>query len=169
VPQSGNAPARHGRISKVGSSEARHMLGEAAWKVTHTPGPLRAFFQRVRARRGAQIAVTATSRKLAVLFWHLLTRQQDYVFGRPAMTRNKIRRLELLAGAPAQKGRKRVGGGKSKAVFEAERALSSQAEAAYQRLVSDWTATRPARAGAGATPGRASQRPSKGKAARQTP
>ena len=42
VRQSGNAPARHGRISKAGASEARHMLGEVAWKVMLTPGPLRA-------------------------------------------------------------------------------------------------------------------------------
>ena len=104
VRQSGNSPARHGRISKAGASEARHMLGEVAWKVTLTPGPLRAFFERVRARRGPQIAATATARKLAVLFWCLLTREQDYAFGRPAMTRNKIRKLELLAGAPAAEG-----------------------------------------------------------------
>ena len=167
--QSGNSPARHGRISKAGASETRHMLGEVAWKVTLTPGPLRAFFERVRARRGPQIAATATARKLVVLFWHLLTREQDYAFARPAMTRNKIRQLELLAGAPPQKGRKGIAGGKSKAVFEAERELSRQAEAAYRRLVSDWQATGPAKAGAGATPGRASPRPSKGKAARQTP
>lgn len=169
VRQSGNSPARHGRISKAGASEARHMLGEVAWKVMQTPGPLRAFFERVRARRGPQIAATATARKLVVLFWHLLTRQQDYAFGRPAMTRNKIRQLELLAGAPPQKGRKGIAGGKSKQVFDAERELSRQAEAAYRRLVNDWKATGPAKVGAGATPGRASQRPSKGKAARQTP
>jgi transposase len=169
VRQSGNTAARHGRISKAGASEARHMLGEVAWKVTLTPGPLRAFFQRVRARRGPQIAATATARKLVVLFWHLLTSQQDYAFGRPAMTRNKIRRLELLAGARSQKGRKGIAGGKSKAVFDAERELSRQAEAAYRRLVSDWQATGPTKAGAGATPGRASQRSSKDKAARQAP
>jgi transposase len=156
VRQSGNGPARHGRISKTGASEARHMLGEAAWKVTLTPGPLRAFFERVRARRGVQIAATATARKLVVLFWHLLTSNQDYAFARPAMTRSKVRRLELLAGAPAQKGRKGIAGGKSKAVFEAERELSRQAEAAYRRLISDWQASGPAKAGAGATPGRAS-------------
>ena len=158
VRQSGNAAARHGRISKEGASEARHMLGEAAWKVTLTPGPLRAFFQRVRARRGPQIAATAVSRKLVVLFWHLLTREQDYAFGRPAMTRNKIRRLELLAGAPPQKGRRGIAGNKSKAVFEAERELSRQAEAAYRRLISDWNATGPAKCGAGVTRGRASQK-----------
>ena len=86
VRQSGNTAARHGRISKAGASEARHMLGEAAWKVTLTPGPLRAFFERVRARRGAQIAATATARKLAVLFRHLLSNGEDYAFSRPAMT-----------------------------------------------------------------------------------
>lgn len=169
VRQSGNSPARHGRISKAGASEVRHMLGEVAWKVTRTPGPLRAFFERVRARRGNQIAATATARKLVVLFWCLLTREQDYAFGRPAMTRNKIRKLELVAGARRQKGRHGIAGGKSKAVFDAERELSRQAEAAYRRLVDDWQAAAPSRAGAGATPGRASQRPSKGKAARQTP
>ncbi|HEX6023129.1 MAG TPA: IS110 family transposase, partial [Solirubrobacter sp.] len=167
VRQSGNSPARHGRISKAGASEVRHMLGEVAWKVTRTPGPLRAFFERVRARRGNQIAATATARKLVVLFWCLLTREQDYAFGRPAMTRNKIRKLELVAGARRQKGRHGIAGGKSKAVFDAERELSRQAEAAYRRLVDDWQAAAPSRAGAGATPGRASQRPSKGQAARQ--
>jgi transposase len=86
VRQSGNTAARHGRISMAGASEARHMLGEAAWKVTLTPGPLRAFFERVRARRGAQIAATATARKLAVLFRHLLSNGEDYAFSRPAMT-----------------------------------------------------------------------------------
>jgi transposase len=143
VRQSGNTAARHGRISKAGASEVRHMLGEAAWKVTLTPGPLRAFFERVRARRGAQIAATATARKLAVLFWHLLNRGEDYAFARPAMTRNKIRRLELLAGAPPQKGRHGIAGGKSKAVFDAERELSRQAEDAYRRLVSDWQTSGP--------------------------
>jgi transposase len=158
VRQSGNTPARHGRISKAGASEARHMLGEAAWKVTLTPGPLRAFFLRIRARRGPQIAATAVSRKLVVLFWHLLTREQDYAFARPAMTRNKIRKLELLAGAPPQKGRHGIAGGKSKQVFEAERELSRQAEAAYRRLINDWTASGPAKDGAGVTRGRASQK-----------
>lgn len=44
VRQSGNSDARHGHISKGGSSLARGMLGEAAWSVAQTPGPLRAFF-----------------------------------------------------------------------------------------------------------------------------
>ncbi len=106
VRQSGNEPARHGHISKAGAAEARHVLGEVAWKVSRTPGPLRAFFERVRARPGPQIAATATARKLVVLFWHLLTREEDYAFQRPSMTRHKIRQLQLLTGARISQGLK---------------------------------------------------------------
>jgi hypothetical protein len=38
---------------------------------------LRAFYQRVRARRGHSIAIVASARKLACLFWCLLTRRQN--------------------------------------------------------------------------------------------
>ena len=53
---------------------------------------------------------------------------------------------------------------------EGERRLAQQAEASYARMVSDWQAAAPASAkvGASVTPGRASQKPSKGKVARQT-
>ena len=49
---------------------------------------------------------------------------------------------------------------------EAERELASQAEAAYKRTVADWQRTQ-VKKGAGATPGRASNGPSSGQAARQ--
>ena len=154
VRQSGEAPARHGRISKQGSAAARHMLCEAAWIVVRTPGPLRAFYERLRARRGSQIALVATARKLCVLFWHLLTKQEDYAFGRPSLTRHKLRRLELLAGEPSHRGR-RSGSAASKREQAHERELSEQFEAAYRRLTADWQ-PRPKQSGAGATRGRAS-------------
>jgi transposase len=165
--QSGAAPARHGHISKEGASEVRHVLGEAVWSVVATPGPMRAFYQRLRARRGPQIAATAVARKLIVLFWHMLTRGEDYAYARPSMTQNKLRRLQLTAGATPRKGQKGIAGGKSKQLWDAERELSRQAETAYTRLVDDWQASRPHKAGAGATPGRAFIKPSTGKAARQ--
>jgi transposase len=154
VRQSGEAPARHGHISKQGSPAARHMLCEAAWIVVRTPGPLRAFYERLRARRGAQIALVATARKLCVLFWHLLTDEQDYAFGRPSLTRHKLRRLELIAGDPSRRGR-RSGSAASKREQRHERELSERFEAAYRRLVDDWQ-PKPKGSGAGATRGRAS-------------
>jgi transposase len=169
VRQSGNTDAHHGHISKAGSSLARGMLGEAAWSVAQTPGPLRAFFERVRARKGPQVAATATARKLACLFWCLLARGEDYAYARPSMTRSKIRQLELAAGAPPRKGVRGIAGNKNAQTREAERDVARRAESAYRRTVADWKAAGPPKAGAGATPGRASQRPSKGKAARQTP
>jgi transposase len=158
VRQSGSAAATHGRISKQGSASARHALVEAAWSVVRQPGPLHAFYQRIRARRGHQVAVVATARKLACLFWCMLTRGQDYAFGQPSLTKKKLRRLELLAGAP--KGKVKPGiWAANKAIRQAERELAQQAERAYQRSVADWHATK----GASATPGRASSRPPSGK------
>lgn len=78
VRQSGLAPARHGRITKIGRAHARGMLVEAAWSAAHTPGPLRAFFLRIRARRGMQIAAVAAARKLAIIAWHVLSKDEDY-------------------------------------------------------------------------------------------
>ena len=67
--QSGGQPASHGRITKAGPAHARGMLAGAAWSASKAPGPLRAFYQRVNARRGFQNAVVATARKMIVLAW----------------------------------------------------------------------------------------------------
>ena len=154
VRQSGETPARHGRISKQGSPEARHMLCEAAWVLIRTPGPLRAFYERVRARRGAQVALVATARKLSVLFWHLLTREEDYAFQRPTLTRRKLLGLELKA----KDGRRSWPSGHALGTQQdrdREREFAEQIETAYRRLVADWQPKAPS-SGAGATRGRAS-------------
>jgi hypothetical protein len=142
------------------------VLVEAAWAAIKTPGPLRAFYQRIRARRGSQIAIVAVARKIAVLSWQLLTKQEDYAFKRQSLVDKKLRSVELRAGAPRRQGTRRDGT-TARDRTEQERQLTQQAEQAYLRLVTDWKASRPAKDGAGAAPGRASQRPSKGKAARQ--
>src|SRR6185436_4261385 len=107
VRQSGLGAAHHGRISKIGRSHARAMLVEAAWAAAKAPGPLHAFFLRIRARRGHQIAAVAVARKLTVLCWHLLTKGEDYQWARAALVANKLRAMELQAGQPVRKGNKR--------------------------------------------------------------
>src|SRR6478672_5878873 len=67
VRQSGNSAPVHGRISKIGRAHMRGVLVEAAWSASRAPGPLRAFYQRVKARRGFQKAIVATARKMTVL------------------------------------------------------------------------------------------------------
>lgn len=152
VSQSGSAPAHHGRISKAGSSVARWMLVEAAWVATKSPGPLHAFAARLAARRGKNIAAVAVARKLAVLCWHLLTKEQDYAFARPSLLRSKTRRLELKAGAASQRGKRgSTGTHVSPQVRTAELAAAQQVEDAYRRMMADWKAT--GNRGAGAATG----------------
>lgn len=141
------------------------MLVEAAWAAIKTPGPLRAFHQRVRARRGAQIAIVAVARKLAVLSWQLLKKEEDYAFKRQSLVEQKLRKLELRAGAPRRKPTRAAQAASNRK--RQERQLAQQAEQAYLRLVRDWKASRPATDSAGAAPGRAFKRPSSGQAARQ--
>jgi transposase len=163
VRQSGAAPATHGHISKQGSSSARHALVEACWSTVRQPGPIAGFYQRVRARRGHSIAIVASARKLACLFWCLLTRGEDYAFAQPSLTTKKMRRLELQAGAPRGQGGRGVWS-TNDAMRHAERELALQAQRAYERTVKDRQ-----QAGASATPGRASSGSSKEQVARQTP
>jgi transposase len=140
VRQSGLGLAQHGRISKRGRSHARAMLVEAAWAAAKAPGPLRAFFLRIRARRGHQIAAVAVARKLAVLCWHLLTKNTDYQWARPALVANKVRSMELQAGQPTRKGNKRGAAYayNVKELRDREIELARHAEQAYERFVSQW-------------------------------
>lgn len=164
VRQSGIAEPRLGRISKEGSARARHVLVEAAWAVLKTPGPLRAFGERVAARRGRNVAAVAVARKLSVLCWHLLVTDTDYAFGRPSLTAEKLRRLELAAGAESRRGWRGPG-----AVFVSkdqhawERTLMLQMEAVYRRSVADRGRSK----GAGAIIGARISSALKGPAARQ--
>jgi hypothetical protein len=50
-------------------------------------------FLRIRARRGHQVAAVAVARKLTMLCWHLLTKDPDYQWARPALVAHKIRAI----------------------------------------------------------------------------
>ena len=97
----------------------------------------------------------------------LLWRQQDYAFGQPSLTATKLRRLEITAGAPRRRDSRGVWAA-HRALRDAEHDLARQAEHAYAQTIRDRQAARAIKAGASATPGHASQKPSKGTAARQT-
>ena len=129
---------------KAGRSHARAMLVEAAWAAAKTPGPLHAFFVRIRARRGHQIAAVAVARKLTVLCWHMLSKERDYLWARPALVANKLRAMKLKAGKPQKKGNQRgpAYAYNVKALREQEMQLADQAEQSYEHFVEQWL-TRP--------------------------
>jgi transposase len=157
VRQSGQQPARSGSITKRGSVSARWALVEATRSVVNQPGPLRAFYLRIRSRRGHGKAIVATARKPAVLFWCMLTRGQDYAHQQPSLTAQKLRRLEIAAGAPVREGKPSGVWVTHQKMRQAEKRLAAQTQASYERTVRDWQATAPKKkeAGASATAGRA--------------
>jgi hypothetical protein len=85
----------------------------------------------------------------------LLTREEDYAFERPSLTRRKLRALELKTEEGWRRGRysgPRVH--ETKTERQDEREFAEQIETAYRRFVKDWQ--RKPKSGAGATRGRAS-------------
>jgi transposase len=149
VRQSGNSKATHGRITKAGPAQARGMLVEAAFAASRTPGPLRAFYRRIKERRGFQVATVAVARKMTGLCWHLVTKDEDYAFARPSLNAHKRRRLELAAGATSRRGP--VAGPSSdyhiKQLRDAEKGLVEHAERAYEVAVAHWQPRGPRREG----------------------
>ncbi len=111
-----------------------------------SPGPLRAFGQRVRSRRGSKIATVAVARKLLCLTWQLLTKEQDYLYERPALTFRKLRKLELAAGAPKRSnphGSRGPATPDIPAQWKREREDAERVEERYRAFVEDWQPQRP--------------------------
>jgi hypothetical protein len=86
----------------------------------------------------------------------MLTRSQDYAHQQPSLTRKKLRRLEITAGAPKRTRRSAGIWSTNDLMRTAELELARQAETSYNRLIQDQQVGAPARkAGASVTPERA--------------
>jgi transposase len=75
---SSGSSERLGSITKEGSTLARHLLGQLVLHVLKKDATMRQWFRRIKQRRGAKIARVAVMRRLTVIFWHMLTRNQLY-------------------------------------------------------------------------------------------
>src|SRR5215510_8822807 len=93
----------HGPITKQGHRHARGLLVQAAHHVADHPGPLGAFFRRVAKRRGYNVAVVATARKLVVIAWHMLKANEPYRYAQPQTVEYKLERLRVAATGEARK------------------------------------------------------------------
>ena len=72
------AVTRHGPITKQGNRWLRWALVEAVWPAIQSNAALRRFYERIKARRGANPAKVATARKLCGLVFQVLTRQTPF-------------------------------------------------------------------------------------------
>jgi transposase len=81
---------RLGSITKEGSPQVRFLLAQLVLHVLRRDARMRAWFKRIKQRRGAKIARVAVMRRLAVIMWHMLSKQESYRYGgAPQRTRGE--------------------------------------------------------------------------------
>lgn len=78
---------RIGAITKEGSTLARYLLGQLVLHVLRRDAAMKNWFRRIKARRGVKIARVAVMRRLTVIFWHMLRKQQSYQLAAPTIRR----------------------------------------------------------------------------------
>jgi transposase len=76
---SGETGQRLGSITKEGSTLVRFLLGQLVLHVLRKDAGMRAWYQRIKKRRGSKIARVAVMRRLTVIFWHMLKKRQPYL------------------------------------------------------------------------------------------
>jgi transposase len=75
--QSGNMEY-HGKITKQGSKMLRWIMVEAARTAVNHDERMRAYYERVRHRRGDQKAIVAVANKMLKIIWFMLKRREPY-------------------------------------------------------------------------------------------
>ena len=90
--------AYHGHITKQGNGNVRWLLVEVAHHAGRHPGPLGHQFARLARKKGVPVARVAIARKLAILAWHLLTKNEPYRYALPASTEHKLAQLRRSQG-----------------------------------------------------------------------
>lgn len=80
---SGEATDRLGSITKQGSATARFILGQLVMHVLRRDPWMKAWYGRIKRRRGSKIARVAVMRRLATVIWHMVKNNEPYVIGGP--------------------------------------------------------------------------------------
>ena len=68
----------HGSITKQGSRMLRWVMVEAARVAVNHDDRMRAFYERVKHRKGDQKAIVAVANKMLKIIWFMLTRREPY-------------------------------------------------------------------------------------------
>jgi len=68
----------HGRLTKQGNKYLRWALVEAIWPAVRSDPELGAYYQSIKAKKGANPAKIATARRLATIIYRVLSRDRSY-------------------------------------------------------------------------------------------
>lgn len=86
---SNKTPRGSGRL-KIALRNAANAIGNLK------EGQLAKFFRRIAFRKGRQIAISATARKLAMIIWNMITKKEKYNPSETHMFRDEKRKLGLI-------------------------------------------------------------------------
>lgn len=78
---SGDSTDRLGSITKQGSSLARFYLSQMVLHVLRRDAAMKAWYRKIKHRRGSKIARVAVMRRLATILWQMVTHGEPYVLG----------------------------------------------------------------------------------------
>jgi transposase len=84
---SGDVKQRLGSITKEGSALARFLLGQMVVHLLKKDAWMRAWYLRIKKRRGSKIARVAVMRRMTTIIWHMLTHDEPYQPGGGGRTR----------------------------------------------------------------------------------
>ncbi|PHS12115.1 MAG: IS110 family transposase [Blastopirellula sp.] len=88
---------RNGQITKEGSPLVRHILAQAVLHVLRKDAWMRSWYQKIKRRRGSNIARVAVMRRLATIIWSMLKYKVPYVVGGPEELRKVIKSQQILS------------------------------------------------------------------------
>jgi len=69
---------RLGHITKAGSGMARWVLGQASRHVLRNDPAMKAWFNKLKRKKGSGVARVAVMRKMATIIWHMLAKRKTY-------------------------------------------------------------------------------------------
>ena len=92
ISQSANREYK-GSITKEGTSYGRWLAVEAAQAMALSGSPITASYYKIKNKKGHNVAVTALARKLIVVVWHMLKKQQPYRYAKPERLSEKLRAI----------------------------------------------------------------------------
>lgn len=80
---------RMGSITKEGSRLVRFLLAQVVVHLLRRDGEMRAWYTKIKRRRGSRIARVAVMRRVAVIMWHMLSKREAWQPGSQAKPKRR--------------------------------------------------------------------------------
>ena len=78
-----------GSITKEGSRLVRFLLAQVVLHLLRRDGEMRAWYTKIKRRRGSRIARVAVMRRAVVIMWHMLSKRQAWQPGSQAKPKRR--------------------------------------------------------------------------------